>query len=151
MAKEDESLVMIAVLTEPLAVDLLLAALPEAMHLRPLWDRLVIVDLPDYVAIGLPIANKVTKDSIENHRRHLFSLLNLLEVPLASSPSHLHQLEVDRDQIRQDVAWPAAKPDKKKKAAEEAAKAAAKAAAEAEEAGTAEGSEAPAAPEAASE
>lgn len=148
MAKEDESLVMIAVLTEPLAVDLLLAALPDAMHLRPLWDRLVIADLPDYVAIGLPIANKVTKDSIENHRRHLFSLLNLLEVPLASSPSHLHQVEIDRDQIRQDVAWPAAKPDKKKKAAEEAAK---KAAAEAEEAGTAEGSETPAAPEAASE
>lgn len=148
MAKEDESLVMIAVLTEPLAVDLLLAALPDAMHLRPLWDRLVIADLPDYVAIGLPIANKVTKDSIENHRRHLFSLLNLLEVPLASSPSHLHQVEIDRDQIRQDVAWPDAKPDKKKKAAEETAK---KAAAEAEEAGTAEGSETPAAPEAASE
>ncbi len=139
MAKEEsESLVMMAVLTEPLAVDLLLASLPDAMHLRPLWERLIIADLPECVAIGLPIANKVTRDSTENHRRHLFSLLNLLEVPLVSSPTHLHRIEVDRAAVRTDVAWPAAKPDKKKKAAEAAAKAAA-----AEDAGDAEAADEP--------
>lgn len=113
MAKEErDTIVMIAVLTEQLAVDLLMEALPEAMHLRPLWERLVIANVDGYTAIGLPIANKVTKDTIENHRRHFFSLLNLLEVPLAASPKHLHQLEITREQLV-DVQWPDPKAKKK--------------------------------------
>jgi cell division protein FtsB len=150
MAKEkDEDLVMVAALTEPLAIELLLASLPDAMHLRPLWERLVVVDLPECIAIGLPIATKVTKDSVENHRRHLFSLLSLLKVPLVTDARHLHRITVSRDAVRTDIAWPMSKPDKKKakKAAE--AKAEAKAAEEAKAAAEAEaGPEAAAGPEA---
>ena len=136
----DETLVvLVAAIIDPAAVVLVEAALHHATHLRPLWERLMVGEEPEEgrTVLGLPLSNKVTSDSIENHSRHLFSLFNLLGVPLVSSPMMLDRFDVKRSALR-TLNGPAPRSEKKK-AAEAAKKAeAAKALAEAEAANTAE-------------
>jgi hypothetical protein len=136
----DESLVvLVAAIIDPAAVVLVEAALHHATHLRPLWERLMVGEEPEEgrTVLGLPLSNKVTSDSIENHSRHLFSLFNLLGVPLVSSPMMLDRFDVKRSALR-TLNGPAPRSEKKK-AAEAAKKAeAAKAEAEAAEAANTE-------------
>jgi|GEM_PF-1970746 len=135
---EDGTLVLVAAVIDPAAVVLVEAALHNATHLRPLWERLLVGEEPEQgrTVLGLPLSHKVTSDSIDNHSRHLFSLFNLLGVPLVSSPMMLERFDVYSSAMRALKGPPAR--NEKKKAAEAAAKAAAKAAAEAEAAGETE-------------
>jgi len=139
--------VMVAAVIDPAAVALVEEALHHATHLRPLWERLLVGEEPeqDRTILGMPLSNKVTSDSIDNHSRHLFSLFNLLGMPLVSSPMMLERFDVDREKLR-TLNGPVARSDKKKAA--EAAAAAEAEAAEAE-AAEAEGAEGTAAGEAA--
>ena len=132
---DEGSVVLVAATIDPAAVILVEAALHHAPHLRPLWERLLVGEEPEQgrTVLGLPLSNKVTSDSIENHSRHLFSLFNLLGVPLVSSPMMLERFDVKRNALR-TLNGPAPRSEKKK-AAEAAKKAAA--AAEAAEAGEA--------------
>ena len=131
---EDGTLVLVAAVIDPAAVVLVEAALHNATHLRPLWERLLVGEEPEQgrTVLGLPLSHKVTSDSIDNHSRHLFSLFNLLGVPLVSSPMMLERFDVYSSAMRA-LKGPPARNEKKK-----AAEAAAKAAAEAEAAGETE-------------
>ncbi|MBJ95397.1 MAG: hypothetical protein CMP23_13120 [Rickettsiales bacterium] len=127
------ALILVGAVIDPAAIVLVEASLHQATHLRPLWERLVVGEEPEQgrTVLGLPLSNKVTSDSIDNHSRHLFSLLNLLGVPLVTSPMMLERYDLERSSLRR-LNGPAPRGDKKKKEAEAAAKA--KAAAEAAEA-----------------
>ena len=127
------ALILVGAVIDPAAIVLVEASLHQATHLRPLWERLVVGEEPEQgrTVLGLPLSNKVTSDSIDNHSRHLFSLLNLLGVPLVTSPMMLERYDLERSSLRR-LKGPAPRGDKKKKEAEAAAKA--KAAAEAAEA-----------------
>jgi len=82
--------------TDPAAIDLLEAAIANAGHLKPLWERIRVREEPDGRAlVGVPVSNKVTQETCDNHARHFFSLLNLLGVPLVPSPMSLQTLELD--------------------------------------------------------
>jgi len=124
---DEGSVVLVAATIDPAAVILVEAALHHAPHLRPLWERLLVGEEPEQgrTVLGLPLSNKVTSDSIENHSRHLFSLFNLLGVPLVSSPMMLDRFDVKRSAMR-TLNGPAPRSEKKKAA--EAAKKAAEAA-----------------------
>lgn len=128
---DEGSSVLVAAVIDPAAVVLVEAALHHATHLRPLWERLVVGEEPSEgrTVLGLPLSNKVTSDAIDNHSRHLFSLFNLLGVPLVSSPMMLERFDVPNSALRA-LKGPPARSEKKKIA--DAAAAAAKAAAEAE-------------------
>ena len=97
---DPEPVVLIAALSEAAAVQLIEAALPHASHLRPLWERILVGEYDGQMAIGVPITSKVTTDTIENHSRHLYSLLNLLGVPLVTSPMALTIIEIQRSALR---------------------------------------------------
>ncbi|MBN94010.1 MAG: hypothetical protein CL928_08040 [Deltaproteobacteria bacterium] len=140
---DDDVVVLVAALSEQAAVDLIEAALPHATHLRPLWERILVGGYDGQMAIGVPITTKVTSDTIENHSRHLYSLLNLLGVPLVTSPMALSTLEIPRSDLR---ALKGPITNSSRKAAEKAAAKAAEAAAA--EAAAAEGGEAEATQEA---
>ena len=88
--------------TDPAAIELLEAAISSAGHLKPLWERIRVREEPDGRAmVGVPVANKVTQETCDNHARHFYSLLNLLGVPLVPSPMSLQRLDVDNpDSIR---------------------------------------------------
>ena len=86
-------------------VALVESLLPHAMHLKPLWERMMTGQALDereeeITIIGLPISHKVTADTIDNHRRHLFSLFNLLGMELVTSPMALETFEIDSDLLR---------------------------------------------------
>jgi len=132
------SMVMIAAIIDPAAIALVEESLHHATHLRPLWERLLVGEEPEQgrTILGMPMSNKVTSDTIENHSRHLFSLFNLLGVPLVSSPMMLQRFDVTRDAMR-GLNGPAVRADKKKE------KEAAAAAAEAEALGEAPAGAAP--------
>jgi hypothetical protein len=104
MSSESEEnsseLVMVATWTDPAAVELLEAALPNAAHLKPLWERILVYTEGGRACIGLPITAKVTDDSVENHARHLYSLFNLLGLPLVPSPMALKRVRVPADGAR---------------------------------------------------
>ena len=72
----------------------------NATHLKPMWERVRIKDDGDRVLIGVPVHNKVTQETCDNHKRHFYSLLNLLGVPLATSPMALTEIEVFLDEVR---------------------------------------------------
>ncbi len=118
-------LIMVGAVIDPAAVVLVEQALHHATHLRPLWERLLVGEEPEQgrTILGMPLTNKVTGDSIDNHSRHLFSLFNLLGVPLVSSPMMLQRFDVQRDAMR-SLNGPVARSDKKKAAAAAAAAAA---------------------------
>ena len=128
---KEQTLALVAAVIDPAAIVLVEAALHHATHLRPLWERLLVGEEPEQgrTVLGLPLSNKVSSDSIENHARHLFSLFNLLGVPLVSSPMMIERFDVMRSAMRA-LKGPAAR-NEKKKTAEAAAKAAAAEAAEA--------------------
>ena len=131
-AIDDSIVVLVAALSEQAAVDLIEAALPHATHLHPLWERILVGGYDGKMAIGVPITTKVTSDTIENHSRHLYSLLNLLGVPLVTSPMALSTVEIPRHGLR-PLTGPVT--NSSRKAAEKAAAKAAAAAAAAAEAG----------------
>jgi len=128
---DEDAMVMIAAVIDPAAIALVEESLHHATHLRPLWERLLVGEEPDEgrTILGMSMSNKVTSDTIENHSRHLFSLFNLLGVPLVSSPMMLQRFNVFRSAMR-SLKGPAVRADKKKE--KEAAAAAAAALAEAE-------------------
>lgn len=86
--------------TQPEAIELLEEALNHAGHLKPLWERIRVKDEGTRSLIGLPISSKVTDDTCDNHARHLWSLLNVLGLPLVPSPMALQRIEVDEAELR---------------------------------------------------
>jgi hypothetical protein len=92
-------IVMIGTWTEPTAITLLEAAIPNVTHLKPLWERIRVLVVDDRAWVGLPITAKVTDENADNHARHLYSLLNLLGVPLAASPMSLERHEADPEDL----------------------------------------------------
>ena len=86
---------MVAVHTDPAAVGLLENAVANATHLKPMWERIRIKDEGDRVLIGVPVQNKVTQETCDNHARHFYSLLKLLGVPLAATPMAVEMFEVE--------------------------------------------------------
>lgn len=94
---------LVGVATDEESVRLIEAVLPHAMHLRPQWDRMLWGPFDDQVIVGLPIGNKVTRDTIENHSRHFYSLLSLLGTPLVSSPMQVESFEVERETLQSVV------------------------------------------------
>ena len=130
----DTRVVMIGTWTEPTAITLLEAAIPNITHLKPLWERIRVLIVDDRAWVGLPITNKVTDENADNHARHLYSLLNLLGVPLAASPMSLERHEAFPEDLA-PLFYLDPKVEKEKEKARLAAIAAAAAAAAAEEAG----------------
>jgi len=61
------------------------AAVGDATHLKAMWEKLRVGQAEGVDFVGVPIGNKVNDDSIENHSRHLHSLLHLMGVPLTKS------------------------------------------------------------------
>lgn len=86
--------------TEPEGVALLEAKLEDSLHLRPMWEKLRTGEANGRTFLGLPITTKVTRDTIENHSRHLHSLLRLLDLPLTSSYLQVEEIEVPADALR---------------------------------------------------
>ena len=113
----EDLVVMVAAVIDPAAVALVEQALHHATHLRPLWERLLVGEEPEQgrTILGMLLSNKVTSDSIDNHSRHLFSLFNLLGMPLVSSPMMLERFDVERERLR-TLNGPVARSDKKKAA-----------------------------------
>ena len=72
----------------------LAAAAANATHLKAMWERLRLGVAGGVDFVGIPIGNKVNDDSIENHSRHLHSLLRLLGVPLTTSFKDVAVVEV---------------------------------------------------------
>ena len=99
-ASQSEEVVMMGTWTRPEAVELIEDALPQAAHLRPLWERVLIKDAEGRSLIGLPLSSKVTEDTCDNHARHLWSLFNMLGLPLVTSPMALKRFRVPRSQLR---------------------------------------------------
>lgn len=99
MSTEDsESLeTVVAAFMGPDGRDALTESAAEAMHLKSMWERLRFgtVDKIDFV--GLPLGNKVNADTLENHSRHLHSLLHLLNVPITESHNDIVTLEIAVD------------------------------------------------------
>jgi len=91
---------LMAAWTDPAAITLLEQALPNTSHLKPLWERIRVHIVDGRACVGLPIASKVNDETCDNHARHLYSLLNLLGVPLATSPMALIQVVVNSKQLR---------------------------------------------------
>ena len=96
----DDRVTMIGAWTESAAIELLEAALPNTTHLKPLWERIRVYQEDDRSWVGLPITAKVSDEAADNHARHFYSLLNLLGVPLVTSPMALERLLVDREALR---------------------------------------------------
>lgn len=99
-SEHDTELTLIAAWTDKAAIDLLERALPAAAHLKPLWERLVVWDAGDRVAIGLPVPSRLNDDNFDNHARHVYSLFNVLGLPLVASPMGLERVEVPTAQTR---------------------------------------------------
>ena len=125
---EENAVVMVGVWTEPTAIELLETAIPNATHLKPLWERIRVEVIDDRAWIGLPITNKVTDENADNHARHFYSLLNLLGVPLAPSPMSLERRELTDETPLKPLFYLDPKVEKEKEKARLAAEAAAKAA-----------------------
>ena len=119
--EEELTTMMIGTWTEPTAVQLLETAIPNATHLKPLWD--------DRAWVGLPITSKVTDENADNHARHFYSLLNLLGVPLAPSPMSLERHSAAPEDLKPlfYLDPKVEKEKEKKRLAEEAARLAAEA------------------------
>jgi len=98
--EENTRTVMIGTWTEPTAVQLLETAIPNATHLKPLWERIRVQIIDDRAWVGLPITAKVTDENADNHARHFYSLLNLLGVPLAPSPMSLERHEAEPEELK---------------------------------------------------
>jgi len=96
----EDRIMMIGTWTEPTAITLLEAAIPNVTHLKPLWERIRVQIIDDRAWVGLPITAKVTSENADNHARHLYSLLNLLGVPLASSPMSLERHEAIPEDLK---------------------------------------------------
>ena len=127
---EDElTTVMIGTWTEPTAVQLLETAIPNATHLKPLWERIRVQIVDDRAWVGLPITSKVTDENADNHARHFYSLLNLLGVPLAPSPMSLERHDAPPEDLKPlfYLDPKVEKEKEKKRLAEEAARLAAEA------------------------
>jgi len=75
------------------------AASVNATHLKAMWERLRVGKAGGVDFVGLPIGNKVNDDSIENHSRHLHSLLRLLGLPFTSSYTDVSVVEVQKDSL----------------------------------------------------
>lgn len=73
-----------------------LEASVNATHLKAMWERLLVGKAGGVDFVGLPIGNKVNDDSIENHSRHLHSLLRLLGLPFTSSYTDVEVVEVPK-------------------------------------------------------
>ncbi len=86
--------------TRPEAIDLLEDALPNAAHLQPLWERIVVKLEDGKALVGLPITSKVTDENCDNHARHLHSLLRMLGLPLVSSPMALDRIRTSEAELR---------------------------------------------------
>lgn len=82
------------------AIDLLEEALPNATHLKPLWERIMVKEEDGKALIGLPVTSKVTDDTCDNHARHLYSLLNLLGLPIVRSPMALDRITTSNEGLR---------------------------------------------------
>ena len=67
----------------------------ENAHLKPMWERLRIGRAGGVAFVGIPIGNKVNDDSVENHSRHLHSLLRLLDLPFTKNYLDVALVEVD--------------------------------------------------------
>ncbi len=65
-----------------------------------MWERMRTGDTDGRTFLGLPIATKVTSDTIENHARHLHSLLRLLDLRLTNSYMDVATVEVNPDTMR---------------------------------------------------
>ena len=91
---------LVVAYTEPEGIDLLEARLEDALHLRPMWERIRTGESEGRFFIGMPITSKVTGDTVENHSRHLHSLLRLLDLPLTSSYDQVERIEVPDEQLR---------------------------------------------------
>ncbi|MEE2829466.1 MAG: hypothetical protein VX498_09770 [Myxococcota bacterium] len=98
-AETDDQVMMSGTWTESAAIELLEAALPNTTHLKPLWERIRVYRKDNACWVGLPITAKVSDEAADNHARHLYSLLNLLGVPLVPSPMALERLVVERDEL----------------------------------------------------
>ncbi len=84
-------------------------AVADAAHLKPMWERLRFGVAGGVDFVGIPIGNKVSDDSIENHSRHLHSLLQLLEVPITNSFKDVAVVEV-AEEILQPIPEPPPEP-----------------------------------------
>mgnify|MGYP000043869290 FL=1 len=99
MSDENEMNTVVVAYTEPEGVDLLQARLVDSLHLRPMWEKLRTGDHNGRTFLGIPIGSKVTSDTVQNHGRHLHSLLRLLDLPLTSSPEQVEAIEVPLDSL----------------------------------------------------
>jgi hypothetical protein len=76
------------------------AALAAAQHLKPQWERIQVGARDGKAVLGLPLLSRATEDAVDNHARHLVSLLSLLGVPLAGSHSALRKFDLHRSELR---------------------------------------------------
>jgi hypothetical protein len=135
----EDTVTMVATWTDPAAIELLETSLPHVTHLKPLWERIRVKIVDGRACIGLPLSAKVTDETCDNHARHLYSLFNLLGVPLVPSPMALQRITLEDGDMRPlFYVDPKEEKEKAKAAAAAAAAAAAEAAAEAEAAEAAE-------------
>ncbi len=72
-------------------------AAAEATHLKAMWEKLRLGQAEGVDFVGVPIGNKVNDDSIENHSRHLHSLLHLMGVPLTKSHMDITKVVVPEE------------------------------------------------------
>ena len=76
-----------------------LEATQGATHLKAMWERLRVGKAGGVDFVGLPIGNKVNDDSIENHSRHLHSLLKLLDLPFTNNFMDVSVVEVPAESL----------------------------------------------------
>jgi hypothetical protein len=79
--------------------DAVIEATQAATHLKAMWERLRVGKAGGVDFVGLPIGNKVNDDSIENHSRHLHSLLKLLDLPFTKNYLDVAVVEVAADSL----------------------------------------------------
>lgn len=76
------------------------ATLADLLHLKPLWERLLVGEHDGRSVVGLAIGQKVTADSLENHARHLYSLLNVLGAVHGVGPGAIRKVDIPRARLR---------------------------------------------------
>lgn len=81
-------------------VSVMEGTLVDLLHLKPLWERLLVGEADGRTIVGLQVAQKVSADSLENHARHLYSLLHVLGASLSVGPGAIRRVDVPRARLR---------------------------------------------------
>ncbi len=98
--EDDEGTTLVVAYVDPDSIRLLEQRLEESLHLRPMWERIRTGESDGRAFLGLPVASKVTQDTVENHARHLHSLLRLMDLPISVTFDEVNTVEVEPGSLK---------------------------------------------------